>query len=102
MRNNIAMNPGRAPTPPNLAHPSLRAWLDALPKGQGRSAAFETRLWWSPGGATAAIEKGLAEAGFASAAKSQRFIVKGAYGPLRSGELERARQWGAQLAQSVG
>jgi hypothetical protein len=101
MRHNIATNPGRAPTPPNLAHPSMRAWLAALPKGRGRAAAFETRLWWSPGGATGAIEQGLAQAGYDSAAKSQRFIVKGAYGPLRSGELERARQWGAQLAQVV-
>jgi hypothetical protein len=101
MRRNIAMNPGRAPVPPNLSHPSLRAWLADLPKGRGRAAAFETRLWWSPGGAAPSILNGLEAAGYTSLAKPQRFIVKGAYGPLRGGELERARQWGAQLAQAT-
>jgi len=33
-------------------------------------------------------------------AKAERFIVAGAYGPLRDGELERARQWGTDLAQA--
>ena len=27
-----------------------------------------------------------------------RFFVEGSYGPLRDGELERARAWGAALA----
>ena len=47
----------------DLSHPSMRDWLDRLPRGQGWSAAFETRLRWSPGGATGAIEKGLEAAG---------------------------------------
>jgi len=101
MRNNLGANPGKAPTPPDLSHPSMRSWLDALPKGSGRSAAFETRLWWSPGGATAAIVRGLERAGYRPVAKSRRFIVKGKYGPLRDGELERARLWGAELAQAM-
>jgi hypothetical protein len=33
--------------------------------------------------------------------KGQRFVVQGTYGPLRDGELEKARQWGAELAQEV-
>ena len=104
MRESIGADPGRAPTAPDLSHPSMRSWLDALPKGNGRSAAFETRIWWSPGGATAAIVRGLVRAGYrpiAKAAKARRFIVKGAYGPLRDGELERARVWGAELAQAM-
>lgn len=92
-------NPGRAPAPPDLSHPAMRTWLSGLPKGQGRCAAFETRLWWSPGGATSAIERGLEGAGYRPVAKRQRFVVKGAYGPLRPGELERARGWGAELAR---
>jgi len=35
-------------------------------------------------------------------AKRQRFLVKGTYGPLRDGELERARGWGGELAQTMG
>jgi len=102
MRENIRANPGKAPAPPNLSHPSMRSWLDTLPQGHGRSAAFETRIWWSPGGATAAIVRGLERAGYRPAAKARRFIVKGAYGPLRDGELERAHLWGTELAKAMG
>ena len=101
MRENLRANPGRAPTPPDLSHPSMRSWLDALPPGHGRSTAFETRIWWSPGGATKAIVRGLERAGYRSVAKAHRFVVAGAYGPLRDGELERARLWGAELAKAM-
>ncbi len=101
MRANIGANPGKAPTPPDLSHPSMRAWLETLPKGHARSAAFETRIWWSLGSAAGTIERSLAGAGYPSIAKVERFIVKGAYGPLREGELERARKWGAELAQAL-
>jgi hypothetical protein len=86
-------------TPPDVAHPSLRSWLDTLPSGHGGvAAAFETRLWWSPRGATGSIERALRGAGYATIAKSQKFVVEGKYGPLREGELDRAREWGHQLA----
>jgi hypothetical protein len=101
-RENIRADSANAPAPPDLSHPSMRAWLDALPKGRGRAAAFETRIWWSPGGATAAIAGGLEDAGYRPVAQAHRFIVKGKYGPLRDGELERARLWGAELAQAMG
>jgi hypothetical protein len=97
----IGANAGKDPVAPDLSHPSMRSWLDVLPKGSGRSAAFETRIWWSPGGATGAIDRGLERAGYRPVAKSRRFIVKGKYGPLRDGELERARLWGAELAQAM-
>lgn len=94
---NVATSSAGAPTPPDLSHPSMRSWLDALPKGHGCSAAFETRLRWSPGGATGAIEKGLEHAGYRSITKAGRFVVKGRYGPLRDGELDRAKRWGTEL-----
>jgi hypothetical protein len=100
MRKQIAADAGKAPTPPDVSHPALRTWLETLPSGRGRSAAFETRIWWSPRGATGAIERGLKRAGYRVVAKAMRFIVAGAYGPLREGELERARQWGTELAQA--
>jgi hypothetical protein len=102
MRDGIRTNPGRAPAPPDLSHPSLRSWLDALPAGDGRFAAFETRLRLSPGSATAEIGKRLESAGYRQVIEAQRFIVKGKFGPLRDGELEKARQWGAELARAVG
>jgi Flavodoxin len=60
----------KAPSPPDLSHPSMRSWLDQLPAGHGRSAQFETGLRWSPGGATSAIGHKLEEAGFARLGKS--------------------------------
>jgi hypothetical protein len=91
----------KGPTPPDVSHPLLRAWLDALPVGKGWGAAFESRIWWSPRGATGTIDSKLRKAGYPRLAKSQRFIVSGAYGPTKDGELERARQWGIDLAQAL-
>jgi hypothetical protein len=102
MRKQIAADPGKAPTPPDVSHPALRSWLETLPSGRGRSAAFETRIWWSPRGATGSIERGLKRAGYQVVSKAMRFIVAGAYGPLRDGELERARQWGTEIARGMG
>ncbi len=98
----LASNAGRDPTPPDLSHPSIRAWLDALPRGAGQAAAFETRIWWSPGSASKAILSKLEALGYHPAAKPQRFVVQGKYGPLRAGELERAKAWGAELAKALG
>jgi flavodoxin len=98
MRDNVAKTEADAPIPPDLAHPSMRSWLDSLPAGSGRCAAFETRIWWSLRGATGDIERRLERAGYHVADKAHRFVVKDKYGPLRDGELERARQWGAELA----
>jgi hypothetical protein len=87
----------KAPTPADVAHPLLRTWLDGLPHGAGRAAAFETRIWWSPRGATGTIESKLGKAGYKKLVKGERFIVGGSYGPLKDGELERARAWGAEI-----
>lgn len=101
VRTGLAKDPGRAPARPDLSRPSMRDWLAALPVGHGRSAAFETRIRWSPGGATGAIERGLLRAGYAVLGKAQKFVVKGTYGPLAEGELERARRWGVELAVAL-
>jgi flavorubredoxin len=100
MLKGLASNAGRDPTPPDLSHPSMRAWLEALLAGNGRAAAFETRIWWSPGSAAKAILKRLEALGYRPAAKAERFVVQGKYGPLKEGELERAKAWGAELARA--
>ena len=97
-RAGIARGEADAPTPPDVSHPSLRSWLAELPTSHGVGAAFETRIWWSPRGATGTIETGLRRAGYATVAKAGKFIVDGKYGPLREGELERARRWGEEIA----
>ena len=97
----LASNPGSHPSPPDLTHPSMRSWLETLPKGSALAAAFETRIWWSPGSAAKSILSALETVGYRTVAKPQRFIVKGRYGPLREGELERAKAWGAELALAI-
>jgi hypothetical protein len=92
----------KAPTPPAMVHPSMFWWLADLPRGSGQGAAFETHIRWTPGGATGAIERGLAKKGYQVNANSGKFIVKGRYGPLREGELERARTWGTALRPEYG
>jgi hypothetical protein len=97
----LAGEAAKAPSPPDLSHPSMRSWLEGLGKGSGRAAAFETRIWWSPGSAAKTILGKLQAAGYAPAAKLERFMVKGRYGPLKDGELERAKAWGAEMARAL-
>jgi hypothetical protein len=87
--------------PPTVNSTPMRTWLSRLPRGTGGHAAFETRIWWSPSGATGAIDKGFRAAGYRRISASQRFVVDGKYGPLREGELDRARAWGAALAATM-
>jgi flavodoxin len=101
MRDSVARSEAGAPAPPDLSHPSLRSWLASLPRGHAQAAAFETRIWWSPRGATGDIERGLERAGYHRIGKAQKFVVTDKYGPLRDGELDRARRWGRELAQAV-
>ena len=101
-REGIAKGEADAPTPPDVSHPSLRAWLDDLPAGHKAAAAFETRIWWTPRGATGTIERSLRKAGYAPVTKAARFVVEGKYGPLREGELDRARAWGREVAAAAG
>ena len=102
-RNNLGSYEAKAPRPPDLSAPSMRSWLETVPKSTGRCAAFETRFRWSPGSATKGILRGLERAGYQPAEKKgKRFIIAGTYGPMRDGELERARRWGAELAMSLG
>jgi hypothetical protein len=97
-RDNIARSESGAPHPPDVEHPSMRAWLEKLPHAGARAAAFETRIWWSLRGATGDIEKRLRGAGYRVVARPAKFVVEGKYGPLRDGEVERARAWGRTLA----
>jgi hypothetical protein len=68
-----------------------------LKPGTGRAAAFETKIWWSPGSAAKKIISKLEAAGYKAAAKPEKFLVTDKYGPLKDGEIDRARAWGASL-----
>ena len=101
MRKDVSEDPKNTKNPPDISHPLMRTWLAGLPKGKGKASAFETRFKWSPGGAAGAIMKGLERAGYSKATNPQKFLVKGTYGPLKAGEVERARAWGGELGKLV-
>jgi hypothetical protein len=101
MRESVRRTPGKAPAPPDLSHPSMRAWLEALPAGAGRGVAFDTQVRGPFGSAAPEIAAALERAGYAPLAKPAAFTVKGKFGPLKDGELERARQWGLELAVAL-
>ena len=98
MRDGIAKSPPKGPAP-DLSQPLLRTWLERLPSGHGRSAAFDTQAKGPFGKGAPTIAKELEARGYARLAEPEGFVVKGQTGPLRDGELERAEAWGAELAR---
>ncbi|HLW18490.1 MAG TPA: flavodoxin [Actinomycetota bacterium] len=94
-------NPKYAPSLPGTT--VLRSWLDLVPKGSGRCAAFDTRFdkpAWLTGSAAKKIAKRLKAKGFAVLA-IESFFVQGGDGPLAEGERARATEWGHSLASMI-
>jgi HSP20 family molecular chaperone IbpA len=87
---------------PDAEGPGLREWFDGLPKVDGgQAAAFDTRLGSSmAGGAARGIARRLRKHGYNLLNDPEGFVVEDAHGPLRAGEVERAKQWGAELVQA--
>jgi flavodoxin len=80
----------------------VREWIEgtAFPEGV-RVAAFDTRIGkaqWITGSAARSMTKLLRRHGFTGDVPTESFLVDHTLGPLRDGELRRAREWGAQLA----
>jgi len=97
---------GFAPTP------AISEFCAGLAAGSGPAAAFDTRLdpdsisppplrWVINVGGYAAdrITTTLRGKGFAVSAPHGDFLVEGAEGPLKAGEIERAEAWGKALAE---
>jgi len=84
--------------------PGVREWFDVLPevKNGGQAAAFDTHLP-SPmaGGAARGIARRLRKHGYHLVSDPEGFVLDDAYGPMRSGEIERAKEWGAQLVRAT-
>ncbi len=81
----------------------VREWLASAPAGIRRGAAFDTRIdkGWVPGSAARGIARRLRRLGATLVAEPESFVVTATPGPLAAGELDRARQWGEQLATVV-
>ncbi|MDD5342697.1 MAG: flavodoxin domain-containing protein [Patescibacteria group bacterium] len=66
-----------------------------------KTAAFDTGLKkWYAGDGAGRISKKLAQVGCKAVGK-MRFIVLGKEGPLKDGEVERAKEWGSGLCLRV-
>jgi multimeric flavodoxin WrbA len=88
------------PVEPDAAGPGLRDWFIALPKAAGGSlgAAFDTHTDpWETATAADSIARLLRRHGYELVAEPQGFVIEKTEGPLRGGEQDRARAWGATL-----
>lgn len=82
----------------------VREWLGGLSgDGRGRAvAAFDTRIRVRglPGSAARGVAKQLRRRGYELVVPPESFYVSDTEGPLRTGELDRARQWGDRLGRA--
>jgi hypothetical protein len=91
---------------PGAEGPLLRDWLDGLVKAEHvPAAAFDTRIGKPrvfTGSAAKGIAKRLKRHGYQLVSEPASFLVDTSPGtPLHEGELERAREWGRTLAQTL-
>jgi hypothetical protein len=80
-----------------------REWLQSLPRRRGtKAAAFDTRFAkprWLTGSAALRIARRLGQSGCRLILPPESFFVQHTEGPLREGEEDRARRWGANLGR---
>lgn len=100
-RGSIRAHPEPGAPEPDWSHPSMRSWMEALPAGEGQCAAFDTRVRGPFGKGAPTVAAGLQAKGYQLLAPPEGFIVTGKFGPLREGELDRARLWGEHLLHMV-
>jgi len=100
-RDSIRERPDPGAPLPDLSSPSLRSWLEALPAGSASCAAFDTRVRGPFGKGAPTVAEALQTKGYRLVAAPEGFVVKGKYGPMRDGELRRARAWGQRLFQAA-
>ncbi len=93
----------------DVSHTSIREWLETVPSGDRRCAAFETGIRGPLGhGAAKAILKQLSAAGLTPISDPHTFtvaLVTRSSEPaalLLPGQEEKARRWGEQLAAFMG
>lgn len=89
------------PVPKSEGASTIRDWIAELPPVDGHlAAAFDTRLdkpSWVTGAASTAIAKRLRHSGY-ELVGAESFLVESMEGPIVAGELDRAREWAAQIA----
>jgi hypothetical protein len=98
-----AAKPGSAlELDPAAEGPGVRDFVGDGDRLEARAAAFDTRIGipaWLSGRASKGIARGLQRKGCTLIAKPESFLVT-KENHLRPGEIERAREWGAELARA--
>jgi hypothetical protein len=87
---------------PGAEGPGVRDWFHGLPHAPKDSfaAAFDTRgEGWVAGGAAHGIAHRLRRHGYHLIAEPEGFHIQDMEGPLRDGERDRAREWGAAVTR---
>ena len=84
----------------------LREWLADLPPQPGAVAVttFDTRVSGArrlPGSAAKSAARSARRRGFVRVECGESFYVERIAGPMLDGEVERATQWGRQIARTV-
>jgi hypothetical protein len=82
----------------------IREWIGRVQARPGiQVVTFDTRVKVPglPGSAAKSAMKALRDRGFEHVERGETFWVQGTDGPLKDGERERARAWGAELAARV-
>lgn len=83
----------------------VREWLGELRHTGSRAAvaAFDTRVKMAmvPGSAARRALGRLRGLGFTKLMRAESFYVTGTPGPLKDGEVDRAKAWGAKLAAAL-
>jgi hypothetical protein len=96
----VAKDEGHHFEPGAASDDGLWQWLNGLPQGDGApAAAFATRGDGNPiltGSADRGIARRLRRRGYTVVA-TESYLVEGAEGPLKAGELDRARAWASGL-----
>lgn len=90
----------------DAAKGGIREWIDRLHPGPHSElvATFDTRVGkvrHLPGSAAKAAARALRTHGYSSVGRPESFFVEDVAGPLFDGELERAQEWGRQLATKL-
>lgn len=85
---------------PDRAGTGIREWIERVePRPELSVVTFDTRVHVKlvPGSAAKSAARALRARGFARTRRGETFWVEDTDGPLRDGELERARAWGESL-----
>lgn len=87
---------------PDAEGDGLRDWFHRVPRANGTpGAAFDTRIdkpMVLTGSAAKGIAKQLRRHHFNELVPPESFLVDESEGPLKDGEVDRARAWGVELA----